>query len=59
MPLADLIPFVQAAVPGQVIDVRLLEIRSALYYEVKVLAAGGVLYLAYFDALTGEFVPQL
>lgn len=58
MPLAQLMPLVQAVVPGQVIDVRLLEIRSALYYEVKVLAAGGVLYLAHFDALTGEFVPQ-
>jgi len=58
MPLADLMPLVQAVVPGQVIDVRLLEIRSTLYYEVKVLATGGVLYLAYFNALTGEFVPQ-
>lgn len=58
MALADLMPIVQRIVPGQVIDVRLLEIRSALYYEVKVLTAGGVLYLAYFTALTGEFVPQ-
>ncbi|MCW5713896.1 MAG: hypothetical protein KIT43_05215 [Bauldia sp.] len=58
MSLADLMPLIQAVVPGQVIDVRLLEIRSALYYEVKVLAAGGIVYLAYFNALTGEFVPQ-
>jgi hypothetical protein len=58
LPLSDLMPIVQRVVPGQVIDVRLLEIRSALYYEVKVLTAGGVLYLAYFNALTGEFVPQ-
>lgn len=58
LPLADLLPLVQRIVPGQVIDVRLLEIRQALYYEVKVLAAGGVLYLAYFDARTGQFVPQ-
>jgi len=58
MPLERLLPLVQRIVPGQVIDVRLLEIRATLYYEVKVLAQSGVLYLAYFDALTGAFVQR-
>lgn len=58
IPLNDLMAIVAQATSGRVIDVQLVLFREALLYQVKVLAADGVVSSLYFYAATGEPVAQ-
>jgi hypothetical protein len=56
IPMDQLLQIVARVAAGQVIDVRMIVVQQILLYEVKVLAAGGVVSNLYFIAQNGQQV---
>ena len=56
IPMDQLLQIVGRVAAGQVIDVRMIVVQQILLYEVKVLAAGGVVSNLYFIAQNGQQV---
>ncbi len=56
IPMDALLRIVARIAAGQVVDVRMIVVQQILLYEVKVLAAGGVVSNLYFIAENGQQV---
>jgi uncharacterized membrane protein YkoI len=57
-PLAEILPAVESALGGQVIEVELEHCDARIVYEVKVLRPDGRLVEAEVDAMTGEVLKE-
>ena len=57
-PLAEILPAVEAALGGQVIEIEMERCTDPIVYEVKVLRLDGRLVEAKVDAMTGKIIER-